>query len=59
MPRKFRAVFSYRVATGTFGAWRVGQHDLVLAVALAAWVGERCLTEGRVGVPKVLGGPGG
>ncbi len=26
-----------------FGAWREGQHDdLVLAVAVAAWAGERC-----------------
>ena len=44
----------------TFGAWREGQHDdLVLAVALAAWMGERCLPEGPVGVPTVLGGSGG
>jgi hypothetical protein len=44
-------------ANETFGAWREGQHDdLVLAVALAAWMGERCLPEGPVGVPKVLGG---
>ena len=43
----------------TFGAWREGQHDdLVLAVALAAWVGERCLPEGPVGLPKVIGGAG-
>ena len=48
-------------ANETFGAWREGQHDdLVLAVALAAWAGERSLAvEGPVGVPKVLGGPGG
>ncbi len=45
----------------TFGAWRDGQHDdLVLAVALAAWVGERYIpAEGPAGVPKVLGGSGG
>jgi hypothetical protein len=45
-------------ANETFGAWREGQHDdLVLAVALAAWVGEQCLAcEGPVGVPHVLGG---
>ena len=36
-------------ANETFGAWREGQHDdLVLAVALAAWMGERCLPEGPV-----------
>jgi hypothetical protein len=34
-----------------------GQHDdLVLAVALAAWMGEKCLPEGPVGLPQVLGG---
>jgi hypothetical protein len=45
-------------ANETFGAWRDGQHDdLVLAVGLAAWVGERCLGgEGPVGLPRVLGG---
>jgi hypothetical protein len=45
-------------ANETFGAWRSGQHDdLVLAVALAAWVGERCLGgEGPAGAPRVLGG---
>jgi hypothetical protein len=32
-------------ANETFGAWREGQHDdLVLAVALAAWAGERVCT---------------
>jgi hypothetical protein len=37
----------------TFGAWREGQHDdLVLAVALAAWRGER---EPVGGLPYVLG----
>ncbi len=47
-------------ANETFGAWREGQHDdLVLAVALAAWMGERCLPEGPVGLPTVLGGAGG
>ena len=47
-------------ANETFGAWREGQHDdLVLAVALAAWMGERCLGyEGPVGLPTVLGGAG-
>jgi hypothetical protein len=31
-------------ANETFGAWREGQHDdLVLATALAAWLGERGL----------------
>jgi len=36
----------------TFGAWREGQHDdLVLAVALAAWYGERAPV---AGVPSVL-----
>lgn len=30
-------------ANETFGAWREGQHDdLILAVALAAWLAERC-----------------
>ena len=34
-------------ANEVFGAWREGQHDdLVLAVATAAWVGERCGTPG-------------
>jgi hypothetical protein len=47
-------------ANETFGAWRDGQHDdLVLAVALAAWVGELCLPEGPVGLPHVIGGPRG
>ena len=47
-------------ANETFGAWREGQHDdLVLAVALAAWMGERCLPEGPVGLPKVVSGSGG
>jgi hypothetical protein len=46
-------------ANETFGAWREGQHDdLVLAVALAAWMGEKCLPEGPVGYPRVLGGLG-
>jgi len=44
-------------ANETFGAWREGQHDdLVLAVALAAWMGERCLPEGPVALSHVLGG---
>jgi hypothetical protein len=44
-------------ANETFGAWREGQHDdLVLAVGLAAWMGERCLPAGPAGVPRVLGG---
>jgi hypothetical protein len=43
-------------ANETFGAWREGQHDdQVLAVALAAWMGERCLPEGPVGLPHVIG----
>ena len=48
------------VANETFGAWREGQHDdLVLAVALAAWMGERALGYERpVGLPTVLGGAG-
>jgi hypothetical protein len=47
-------------ANETFGAWREGQHDdLVLAVALAAWMGERLLPEGPVGLPKVVSGPHG
>lgn len=46
-------------ANESFGAWREGQHDdLVLSVALAAWMGEKCLPEGAVGYPRVLGGPG-
>lgn len=46
-------------ANETFGTWREGQHDdLVLAVGLAAWMGERCPPEGPPGVPRVLGGPG-
>ena len=37
-------------ANETFGAWREGQHDdLVLAVGLAAWVGEKCLPAGPGG----------
>jgi hypothetical protein len=45
-------------ANETFGAWSEGQHDdLVLAVALAAWAGERALPyEGPVGLPHVIGG---
>jgi hypothetical protein len=44
-------------ANETFGVWREGQHDdLVLAVALAAWMGEGCLPEGPVALPHVLGG---
>jgi len=47
-------------ANETFGAWREGQHDdLVLAVALAAWMGERCLPEGPVGLPRVVSSSGG
>jgi hypothetical protein len=47
-------------ANETFGAWREGQHDdLVLAVALAAWMGERTLPEGPPALPTVLGGSGG
>lgn len=44
-----RELENYRVkiteaANEVFGAWREGQHDdLVLAVALAAWVGEQTL----------------
>jgi hypothetical protein len=46
-------------ANETFGAWREGQHDdLLLAVALAAWMGEETLPEGPVGLPKVIGGSG-
>jgi hypothetical protein len=59
-----RELENYRVkiteaANETFGAWREGQHDdLVLAVALAAWMGERMLEyEGQpVGIPRVIGG---
>ena len=42
-------------ANETFGAWREGQHDdLVLAVALAAWVGENCGVgwDGTLGLPE-------
>ena len=44
-------------ANETFGAWREGQHDdLLLAVALAAWAGERALPhEGIPHLPRVLG----
>jgi hypothetical protein len=47
-------------ANEMFGAWREGQHDdLVLAAALAAWMGERCLGgEGPVGLPHVMGASG-
>jgi hypothetical protein len=44
----YRELQNFRVkitaaANETFGAWREGEHDdLVLAVALAAWVGEHC-----------------
>jgi hypothetical protein len=38
-------------ANETFGAWREGQHDdLVLAVGLAAWAGEKWLGQGDRGV---------
>jgi hypothetical protein len=45
-------------ANVVFGAWREGQHDdLVLAVALAAWAGERALPyEGPPLLPHVIGG---
>jgi hypothetical protein len=45
-------------ANETFGAWREGQHDdLVLAVALAAWAGEKGLAyEGPMVLPSVIGG---
>jgi hypothetical protein len=45
-------------ANEAFGAWREGQHDdLVLAVALAAWAGERGLPyEELVGPPHAIGG---
>ena len=44
-------------ANETFGAWREGQHDdLLLAVALAAWAGERALPhEGIQHLPRVIG----
>ena len=44
-------------ANETFGAWREGQHDdLLLAVALAAWSGERALPhEGIAHLPRVIG----
>ena len=44
-------------ANETFGAWREGQHDdLLLAVALAAWAGERALPhEGIAQMPRVIG----
>jgi hypothetical protein len=41
----------------TFGAWREGLHDdLVLAVAIAVWEGERCRPT-PAGEPMVLGTP--
>jgi len=41
----------------TFGAWREGTHDdLVLAVAIAVWEGER-FQPAPTGVPFVLGNP--
>ncbi len=45
-------------ANETFGAWREGQHDdLVLAVALAAWVGEHCCCPWEFGAStKTRGG---
>jgi hypothetical protein len=43
-------------ANEVYGAWREGQHDdLVLAVGLAAWAGEKWLGQGDRGVG---GGPG-
>lgn len=42
-------------ANETFGAWRDGQHDdLVLAVALATWVGENgnAAWDGTIGMPR-------
>lgn len=42
------AAFQVRItdaANEAFGAWRLSQHDdLVLAVALAAWMDERCVS---------------
>jgi hypothetical protein len=38
-------------ANEVYGAWRAGQHDdLVLAVGLAAWAGEKWLGQGDKGV---------
>jgi hypothetical protein len=43
-------------ANETFGAWREGQHDdLVLALAIAAWVAERGRPQQSF-APKVVGG---
>jgi hypothetical protein len=44
-------------ANETFAAWREGQHDdLVLAVALAAWIGEQLLPEaGPERIARVAG----
>jgi hypothetical protein len=61
-PVLVRELETYRVkvtesANKTFGAWRDGQHDdLVLAVALAAWVGERSMPEFEPAIPRVIGG---
>jgi hypothetical protein len=38
-------------ANEVYGAWRAGQHDdLVLAVGLAAWAGEKWMGQGDTGV---------
>jgi hypothetical protein len=48
------ATFQVKVtdaANEVYGAWRAGQHDdLVLAVGLAAWAGEKWLGQGDKGV---------
>jgi hypothetical protein len=51
------SAFRYKKTTANdlYGTWREGDHDdIVLAVALAAWLGERCppLHRGSIGLPK-------
>lgn len=47
-------------ANEIYGAWREGQHDdLVLAVAIAAWMGERSFSNGGWIVPDHLAQPSG
>ena len=46
-------------ANETFGAWREGAHDdLVLAVAVAAWIAERQRPFVLLAAPTVIGGGG-
>jgi hypothetical protein len=52
----FQVKISAETAHDSYGAWREGSHDdLVLAVALALWAGERPEVRGRPFTPSVGG----